>query len=106
MTWEVRVVPNRYVDSVRLMQVAQGLRSQDGVSACEVLMGTPANLETLAGLGASADAAPTDIVIAVDGPAAALEAAERELLAGAAAQTSDAGPAARPRSLPAAARAL
>jgi FdrA protein len=104
MSWAVRVVPNRYVDSVRLMQVAQTLRSQDGVGACEVLMGTPANLEALASLGASADAAPTDIVIAVDGPAAALDAAERELASGAAA--SDAAPAARPRSLAAAAREL
>ncbi|HEX5618274.1 MAG TPA: hypothetical protein VFX51_07625 [Solirubrobacteraceae bacterium] len=105
MSWEVRVVPNRYVDSVRLMQVAQTLRSQDGVGACEVLMGTPANLEALAALGASAAAAPTDIVIAVDGPAAALDAAERELAAGAA-PGGDAAPAARPRSLATAAREL
>jgi FdrA protein len=100
----VRVVPNRYVDSVRLMQVAQTLRSQAGVGACEVLMGTPANLETLAALGASAQAAPTDIVIAVDGPADALDAAERELTA--AAPSGEAAPAARPRTLAAAAREL
>jgi FdrA protein len=105
MSWEVRVVPNRYVDSVRLMQVAQTLRSQDGVQACEVLMGTPANLEALSALGAAAEAAPTDIVIAVDGPAAALDAAERELATGAA-PGGDAGPVARPRSLVAAAREL
>ena len=104
MSWAVRVVPNRYVDSVRLMQVAQTLRSQDGVGACEVLMGTPANLEALASLGASAEAAPTDIVIAVDGPATALDAAERELASGAA--PGDAAPVARPRSLVAAAREL
>ena len=35
--------------------------------ACEVAMGTPANLEALAALGASADAGPGDVVIAVDG---------------------------------------
>jgi FdrA protein len=104
MSWEVRVVPNRYVDSVRLMQVAQTLRSQGGVQACEVLMGTPANLEALSALGAAADAAPTDIVIAVDGPAAALDAAERELASGAA--PGDSAPVARPRSLAAATREL
>ena len=104
MSWEVRVVGNRYVDSVRLMQVAQTLRSQDGVQACEVLMGTPANLEALAALGARATAAPTDIVIAVDGPADALDAAERELTA--AAPSGDAAPVARPRSLAAAVREL
>ena len=75
----VRVVPNRYVDSVRLMKVAQGVRARDGVSACEVFMGTPANLEQLAALGARADATPADVVIAVDGPDEALDAAEREL---------------------------
>ncbi len=104
MSWEVRVVANRYVDSVRLMQVAQRLREQDGVAACEVLMGTPANLEALAALGADCHAAPTDVVIAVDGPAGALEAAERELADSAAAPaTAEAAP---PRTLPAAARAL
>ena len=66
MSWEVRVVRNRYVDSVRLMQVAQAVRSRDGVRACEILAGTPANLELLAGLEVSADAAPGDVVIAVE----------------------------------------
>jgi FdrA protein len=106
VSWDVRVVANRYVDSVRLMKVAQGIRAHDGVRACEVLMGTPANLEALAALGVHCDAAPADVVIAVDGPAAALEAAERELTA-AASDDGSAGPAAaRPRSLTAAARML
>jgi FdrA protein len=104
MSWAVRVVANRYVDSVRLMQVAQGLRAHDGVRACEVLMGTPANLEALAALGADCRAAPTDVVIAVDGPAAALDAAERELSASAPEPTAAA--AARVHTLPAAARQL
>ena len=73
---KVRVVPNRYVDSVRLMKVAQGMRARDGVSACELFMGTPANLEQL---GVHVDATPADVVIAVDGPDDALDAAEREL---------------------------
>jgi FdrA protein len=104
LSWEVRVVADRYVDSVRLMQVAQGLRAQDGVRACEVVMGTPANLDALAALGADCRAAPTDIVIAVDGPAAALDGAERELTASAAEPAAVA--AARARTLPAAARSL
>jgi FdrA protein len=73
---KVRVVANRYVDSVRLMKVAQTVRGHDGVSACELVMGTPANL---AQLGLSVDATPADVVIAVDGPDEALDAAEREL---------------------------
>jgi FdrA protein len=73
---KVRVVANRYVDSVRLMKVAQIVRGRDGVSACELVMGTPANLEQL---GLSVDATPADVVIAVDGPDEALDAAEREL---------------------------
>jgi FdrA protein len=73
---KVRVVANRYVDSVRLMKVAQTVRGRDGVSACELVMGTPANLEQL---GLSVDATPADVVIAVDGPDDALDAAEREL---------------------------
>lgn len=77
----VRVIPNRYVDSVRLMQVAQAVRAHDGVGACELVMGTPANLRQL---GLTVDATPADVVIAVDGPDEALDAAERELTAAAA----------------------
>jgi FdrA protein len=104
MSWQVRVVGNRYVDSVRLMQVAQQLREHDGVTACEVLMGTPANLEALAALGADCSASPTDVVIAVDGAADALDAAERALADSAAAPT--AAEEAQARTLPAAARRL
>lgn len=66
MTWHVRVTPNRYADSVRLMSISRSVREHDGVVRCEVAMGTPANIELLAGLGAVADAAPGDLVIAVD----------------------------------------
>src|SRR3954462_6203156 len=92
---EVRVIRNRYVDSVRLMQVAQVVRGHDGVSRAEVAMGTAANL---AALGVSCDATPTDVVIAVQGGGdGALEAAEAQLRAPA---TSDgARAAAPPRSL-------
>jgi FdrA protein len=93
---KVRVVRNRYVDSVRLMKVAADARSRDGVAAFEAVMGTPANL---AALGVSCDAGPADVVLAVDGPDEALDAAERAL-------TAEAGPveraAAAPRSLAAA----
>jgi FdrA protein len=74
----VRVVRNRYVDSVRLMKVAQTVRARDGVAHCDLLMGTPANLRQL---GVSVEATPADVVIAVDGPDEALDAAERELTA-------------------------
>jgi FdrA protein len=76
--WAVRVIRNRYVDSVRLMRIAKELREH---GRAEVAMGTPANLEALAALGVDADAGPTDVVIAVEGPESALDAAERELTA-------------------------
>lgn len=109
MTWHVRVIPNRYADSVRLMSIARSVRARDGVARCEVGMGTPANLELLAGLGAVVDAAPGDLVIAVNGHDAATDAAlahaERELSA----PEHEAGPASaqqRSRSLALAAREL
>jgi FdrA protein len=74
----VRVVRNRYVDSVRLMKVAADLRSRADVVACEAVMGTPANL---AALGVQCDAGPSDVVLAVDGPEEALDAAEQALTA-------------------------
>jgi FdrA protein len=67
MTWQVRTLPDRYADSVRLMGIARALRDRDGVTACEVAMGTPANLQALAALGATAEAGPGDVVVAVDG---------------------------------------
>ena len=50
MSWHVRVIANRYADSVRLMSIARAVRERDGVTRCELGMGTPANLEVLAGL--------------------------------------------------------
>ena len=74
MSWEVTVVRNRYVDSVRLMRIAKDLRARDGVARAEVAMGTPANLEALAALGRrAATPARRDVVLAVDGPAEALD---------------------------------
>ena len=91
MSWLVRVVANRYADSVRLMSVARDVRGMDGVQTCEIGMGTPANIETLARLGAKAEAGPADIMIAVqaaDGAGEdALAAAERALVSAPAATT-------------------
>ena len=81
MSWAVKVVRNRYVDSVRLMRLAKELRAHDGVTRAEVAMGTAANLETLTALGVSCDASPADVVVAVEGPESVLELAERELSA-------------------------
>jgi FdrA protein len=112
VSWQVRTLPDRYADSVRLMGIARALRGRDGIAACEVAMGTPANLAALADLGARAEATPGDVVIAVDGdggPAEeALAEAERLLSAGADAAPAGAAAAApaRPRSLSAAAAAL
>jgi FdrA protein len=110
VNWHVRVIPNRYADSVRLMGVARAVRGRDGVRACEVAMGTPANLEALVRLGLTADAAAGDLVIAVDadGGAAgeALAEAERALSSPAADASAGVPTPVRPRSLPAAASRL
>ena len=110
MSWEVRVIPNRYADSVRLMGVARAIRELDGVHACEALVGTAANLEQLAALGATATATPGDIVIAVDGgdesAERALEQAEQALAAADDGAGAARPAAVRPRSLPKAARGM
>ena len=106
MNWAVEVVRNRYVDSVRLMKIAKDLRALDGVGRAEVAMGTPANLELLGGLGIDCTAGPGDVVVAVDGPADALDVARRELAPPAAASAGGGGTVAPPRSLAAAARRL
>ena len=86
MSWEVRVLRNRYADSVRLMAVARDVRELPGVDGCEIGIGTPANLEVLGRLGAAVDnATPADVVIAVnarDGAGEeALDQAERAIAA-------------------------
>jgi len=79
VSWQVVTLPDRYADSVRLMGIARALRDRDGVAACEVVMGTPANLSALAALGASADARPGDLVVAVDGEVGAGDAVLAEV---------------------------
>ena len=56
MSWHVKVIANRYADSVKLMGIARGLRGRDGVDGCEMGMGTAANLEALAARGVEAPA--------------------------------------------------
>jgi FdrA protein len=67
VSWQIRTLPDRYADSVRLMGIARALRGREGVIACEVAMGTPANLAALEALGAKVQAGPGDVVVAVDG---------------------------------------
>jgi FdrA protein len=102
MSWQVLTLPDRYADSVRLMGIARALRDRDGVAACEVVMGTPANLSALAALGADADARPSDLVVAVDGEdglgAAVLAEVERMLAGGGTSGDGERAPA-RPRTL-------
>jgi FdrA protein len=109
VSWHVRVIANRYADSVRLMSIARSIRDRSGVIRCELGMGTPANLEVLAQYGAQVQATPADLVIAVEAQngAAADALAQAELELSSSAQEPSAG-AARPRarSLAAAARAL
>jgi FdrA protein len=108
MSWQVRVIPNRFADSVRLMAIARELRARDGVRRCEVLMGTPANLAALGELGVKAEAGSADLVVAVeaeDGSAEeALAEAEHALTTAAAGGNGRAPERAAPRSLVAQAR--
>jgi FdrA protein len=112
VSWHVRVIANRYADSVRLMSIARAVREREGIARCEMGMGTPANLELLAGFGAPAQATPGDLVIAIDAQDAyAIEAlawAEQELASSSASEDGAGGARrrARPRSLANAAREL
>ncbi|MDP8968756.1 MAG: protein FdrA, partial [Actinomycetota bacterium] len=87
MSWHVKVIANRYADSVKLMGIARGLRARDGVSGCEMGMGTTANLEALAARGVEAQAGPSDLIVAVeadseDVAAQTIAKAEEELASG------------------------
>ncbi|HEX9988186.1 MAG TPA: acyl-CoA synthetase FdrA [Chloroflexia bacterium] len=73
------VKPNRYQDSVTLMQVAVRLRDLDGIEDASLMMGTQPNKEMLAEAGLltpESDAAgPNDLIIAMRGTVEAVEAA-------------------------------
>jgi succinyl-CoA synthetase alpha subunit len=74
---------NFYKDSVALMRIAQGIGARDGLRRVSLLMGTPANKDILAQaalLGPGlADAAPSDLMILVEGEEAALAPALAEI---------------------------
>ena len=111
MSWHVKVIPNRYADSVKLMGIARALRERDGVSGCEMGMGTAANLEVLAARGVEADAGPSDLVVAVQSDseevgAETIAQAEEELSSGGSAGPGTAAERERPRSLVSARRQL
>jgi FdrA protein len=73
---------NRYFDSVFLMQVAHTIAGQPGIHDAFAVMGTDANRRVLAGLGYGAGAlaaelaaaVPNDLVLALEGEEAAVEA--------------------------------
>ena len=77
------IQPNRYQDSVTLMQVAERVRARDGITAAALMMGTPPNKEMLQDAGqltpGGASAGPNDLIIALQGSADAVVAVEQEL---------------------------
>ena len=77
------VQPNRYQDSVTLMQVAERVRARDGITTAALMMGTPPNKEILQDAGQlTADgetAGPNDLIVALQGSADAVAAVEAEL---------------------------
>lgn len=67
----VLIERNRYFDSVFLMRISHELKQLPDISEAIVAMGTPANLENLAGAGfvidkSSGEVFPQDLIIAVD----------------------------------------
>ncbi|MGV8038936.1 MAG: hypothetical protein AB2L07_02260 [Thermoanaerobaculaceae bacterium] len=81
MTDLLVVRSNSYHDSARLMAISRRMQTQPGIREAEVMMGTPLNLELLAGAGWPPVAAtPLDLVVALRGEREDdLRAAEAEL---------------------------
>ncbi|HYT40417.1 MAG TPA: protein FdrA, partial [Acidimicrobiia bacterium] len=72
MTERLLVLKDRYVDSVLQMSASRAMMDLDGVAWAAAAMGTPANLETLAGRGfdlAGVDVTANDCFLAVQAPA-------------------------------------
>ena len=63
----VELRPGAYADSVTLLQVSRTVQGLAGVTAAQVAMATPLNVEVLAGMGFDVpDAAgPNDLVVAL-----------------------------------------
>ncbi len=91
MSRTVEVHKDRYVDSVVQMSASRAMMEVDGVEWAAAAMGTPANLETLAGKGFdtnSFDATANDCFLAIDAASddaleAALQAGKQALAGGA-----------------------
>src|SRR5688572_20957530 len=84
MSIAVRIVSGAYRDSVALMQLSSELAAFPGVKQASVVMATPANLALLAEAGLldkPLQAAPNDLVIALEGSSlqAAFEHATRAI---------------------------
>lgn len=64
---KIKILHNRYVDSVTLMSVGERVVAEAGAENAEAQMATPANLEVLNMLGYSvpSSAGPNDLVLAV-----------------------------------------
>jgi FdrA protein len=83
----MRVLRDRYVDSVELLAITRRMRQTEGVDFATALMGTPANLEALQEAGVTGEAltaTPNDLVLAARATDAAqvdhaLEQAEQAL---------------------------
>jgi FdrA protein len=77
------IKPNRYQDSVTLMQVAERVRARDGITAAALMMGTPPNKEILQDAGQLTEdgskAGPNDLIIALQGSEAAVAAVEADI---------------------------
>jgi len=74
------VKQNRYFDSVFLMLVARRIAAQPGIRDASAVLGTAANRKVLAAMGygagdeAFAGAGPNDLVLALEGEPAAVDA--------------------------------
>lgn len=104
----VRVHPESYVDSVRLMSARRAMREADGVEWSAAVMGTGANRDDLVGEGFDRadlrDVDANDLVLAVvadseDAAATGLDAGEQALAGGGSDHAATAGDERRPRSL-------
>lgn len=77
------VQPNRYQDSVTLMQVAERARALAGIADAALMMGTEPNKELLQDAGLLAPegeaAGPNDLIIALRGDEAAIQAAQGQM---------------------------
>mgnify|MGYP002147325794 CR=1 FL=1 len=78
MSLHLAILRNQYRDSVALMQLSAALARLDGIAQASAVMATPANLALLSRAGlldTPPEAAPNDLLIALEGEEAAFDAA-------------------------------